>query len=142
MNITRYTEADSNQLESFKSVVWSAADKEHYIDSKPHFFKEEFTLLAKENDQIIGYGTILIDTGVAHLEPLMVATDRKGQGIGAGLLAALEEKAKSLGAHKIWLETGASWKAKAFYEKNGYIIRTILPNHNGNQDFVLMDKML
>jgi GNAT superfamily N-acetyltransferase len=72
----------------------------------------------------------------------MVAIDRKGQGIGTALIKAVEEKAKSLGAHKIWLETGTTWKSKNFYEKNGYFVRTIMPNHTGNQDFVLLDKML
>ncbi len=142
MNITQLTTQEESNLESFKSLVWPTADKEHYGDNQPKFFKDEFTLIAKENDQIIGYITITIDSGVAHLEPLMIHPEFQGKGIGTELLKAAEEKVKSLGGHKIWLETGLDWKAKNFYEKNGYNVRTILPNHTDNRDFVLMDKMI
>lgn len=141
MNIIRSSKEYSEKLETFKGLVWPVADTEHY-DKDIHFFKEEFTLIATETDTIIGYITVVVDTGVAHLEPLMVTPERIGQGIGSALLATAEEKAKSLGAHKIWLETGSTWKAKKFYEKHGYTVRTVLPQHHGNQDFVLMDKML
>lgn len=142
MNIIEYTKNDYADLEAFKSLVWPAADREHYGANMPDFSKSEFTLIAKDGDTIVGYGTVSIDAGVAHFEPLMVATDRQGQGIGKALVKAREEKAKSLGAHKAWLETGATWKARAFHEKNGFVVRAILPNHIGHQDFVLMDKML
>ena len=58
------------------------------------------------------------------------------------LISEAERKAKELGAHKISLETGLTWTAKSFYEKQGYQVRTILPNDVAHQDFVLMDKML
>jgi hypothetical protein len=47
-----------------------------------------------------------------------------------------------MGAHKAWLETGADWKAKDFYESKGYQIRANLNNYYAHQDFVLMDKDL
>lgn len=142
MNVIELTDSNQNDLETFKSSVWPTADREHYGNNQPNFFKEEFTLLAKERDQIIGYITVIADSGVAQIEPLMVAVDQKGKGIGTMLLQAAEEKVKSLGCHKLWLETGMGWKAKDFYLKHGFTIRTMMPNHTGNKDFVLMDKML
>jgi GNAT superfamily N-acetyltransferase len=141
INVVELKEEHENDLKVFKASVWPAADQEHYGENKPNFFKEEFTLLAKE-EEIVGYITVIADSGVAQIEPLMVAFDRKGEGIGTALLQAAEEKVKSFGCHKLWLETGTNWKAKEFYLKNGFTIRTILPNHIGNQDFVLMDKMI
>ena len=142
MEITELSPSQKNKLESFKSHVWPLADQEHYGENQPKFFKEEFTLIATENSDIVGYVSISIDTGVAQLEPLMVKPDLKGNSIGTNLLKAAEEKAKTLGAHKILLETGSDWLAKKFYEKHGYQVRSILPNHTGRREFVLMDKML
>ncbi len=142
MEIITYSPIDQEKLEAFKASVWPAADIEHYGNNQPNFFREEITLLAKDGDEIVGYVTIIADSGVAQIEPLMVAVERKGQGIGSKLLVAAEEKAKSLGIHKVWLETGSDWKARSFYEKHGYTVRTILPNHTGGREFVLMDKML
>lgn len=142
MKITESVNQDHSELEAFKGLVWPSADKEHYGDNQPNFSCGQFTLLAKDNDRIIGYISVAVDTGVAQIEPLMIHPEFQGKGIGSGLLRAAEEKAKSLGVHKVWLETGSDWKAKSFYEKHGYSVRTVLPNHTGGREFVLMDKML
>lgn len=142
MEITEITQEQESELKIFKGLVWPEADKEHYGDAQPNFSRDEFTLIAKEDGEIIGYVSVIIDTGVAQIEPLMVKTDLKRKGIGTKLLQDAEEKAKSLGAHKIWLETGSDWQAKDFYEKHGYQVRTVLPNHSGGREFVLMDKMI
>lgn len=142
MNISEYTEGDKESLEAFKAIAWPAADKEHYGDNQPNFFLEKFTLIAKEGDNLLGYISVIADSGVAQIEPLMVLPERKGQGIGSALIKAAEEKAKSFGVHKVWLETGSDWKSRTFYEKHGYSVRVILPNHSGGREFVLLDKML
>jgi GNAT superfamily N-acetyltransferase len=142
MEIIETNPLDNPELELFKSQVWPFADKEHYGENQPKFYRNKFTLIAKEDDGIVGYISVIIDTGVAQIEPLMVKTELQGKGIGTKLLQSAEQKAKEIGVHKIWLETGFDWLAKGFYEKHGYTIRTILPNHTGGRDFVLMDKMI
>ncbi len=142
MEIIEYRDTEHSALEAFKASVWPAADAEHYADTQPDFYKKEITLLAKQGDDIVGYCTLIADSGIAQIEPLMVAVDKKGQGIGTILIKAAEEKAREMGIHKIWLETGDTWKAKDFYIKSGFTIRTVLPNHTGHQDFILFDKML
>lgn len=142
MEIIKYSDQQAKKLDEFKASVWPVADKEHYDDNEPDFFRETITLLAMENETILGYITVIVDSGVAQIEPLMVAVNRKGQGIGSALLKAAEDKVQSLGVHKVWLETGSDWAAKTFYEKHGYTIRTTLPNHTGRREFVLMDKMI
>lgn len=142
MEITELNQSQKSELELFKSQVWPLADQEHYDENQPEFLRNEFTLVAKENNEIIGYVSVIIDTGVAQIEPLMVKTDLKGTGIGTKLLNMAEEKAKTLGVHKIWLETGSDWLAKNFYQRHGYQVRSILPNHTGGREFLLMDKMI
>lgn len=142
MEILTYTAELESKLEVLKGNVWPPADIEHYGDNQPDFLDAEFTLVAKDGEELVGYITVHVDSGIAQIEPLMVKKELKGQGIGTILITAAEEKAKTYGVHKMWLETGADWKSKAFYKKNGYAVRTILPNHTGGGDFVLMDKMI
>jgi GNAT superfamily N-acetyltransferase len=142
MEILEYTKSDLEQLELFKSAVWPVADTEHYGEKMPDFYKKEITYLAKEGDTILGYITTIIDSGVAQIEPLMVAINIQGKGIGTKLIAHAEQELKKMNVHKVWLETGATWKSRKFYITNGYTERCILPNHTANQDFVLFDKML
>lgn len=85
------TEQINNEaLEQFKSKVWPIADREHYGDQMPNFTKEEFMLVATEGEEIVGYISVLIDSGVDQIEPLMV--DPRGTGIGSVLIQAAEAK--------------------------------------------------
>lgn len=142
MNIIEFSSVDQEILDELKASSWPAADTEHYGDNQPGFFKKEFVLLAKGDEKATGYISVTCDSGIAKIEELIIRLDLKGNGIGTALLNAAEEKVKILGCHKIWLETGSDWKAKDFYLKQGYNIRTILPNHTGNREFVLMDKII
>lgn len=142
MEIIELNSLHTEDFNLFKSEVWLSADKEHYGTNQPKFYKTNFTFIARKNSIIVGYISVVIDTGVAQIEPLMVKPSLQGQGIGTELLRYTENKIKTLGVHKIWLETGYSWLAKNFYLKNGYSVRTTLPNHTNQEDFVLMDKMI
>lgn len=142
MNIIEINDSTNDRLTAFKKREYPTVDKEHYGEYLPDFTTREFTLIAQEGDDVAGYIDITIRLGVAYISSLLVGEKYRGTGIGKQLLLEAETKAKSLGAHKIWLETSERWSAKAFYEKLGYTIRTILPNDAGKQTCVLMDKML
>ena len=127
-------------LQQFEAEQWPLADEEHYGRDVPAFRKEICTIVATEDGRIVGFAEIFIDTGVAHVENIIVHAEERGRRVGASLLAKAEETAKSRGVHKMKVETGAEWRARAFYEKHGYAVRAELRNYYGNRDFVLMDK--
>ena len=77
-----------------------------------------------------------------HINYLIVAHDKKGQGIGKLLTLKAEEFGKKLGAHKAHLITGKDWKAAKFYEKLGYKKIATLSKHHFKQDFVVYEKFL
>ncbi|MEO7000343.1 MAG: GNAT family N-acetyltransferase [Ktedonobacterales bacterium] len=49
-----------------------------------------------------------------------VRSDRRGEGIGQALLAALEAWAVSVGIKRLWAATETAGRAVAFYQKCGY----------------------
>ena len=49
MEIIEFNSTLETQLKSFKSLVWLLADKEHYGDNQPNFFRSEFTLIVRED---------------------------------------------------------------------------------------------
>ena len=77
----------------------------------------EFILVAEQNGQIVGFGT-LTNTGV--IDHLFTHKDHQEKGIAGSILQKLEEEAKRrcLGIVK----TEASRTAKPFFEKQGYIV--------------------
>lgn len=133
---------DSPILKDFSAREWPGADREHFGDQVLDFTKRKLSLAARENGNIVGCISLILDMGVLHLESIIVAETHRGHGVGARLVASAEENGKSLGAHKIWLETGSDWKAKDFYTKLGYQIRAELHNYYANRDYIMMDKDL
>lgn len=142
MNIKVLEESQKEKLEALKAKAWPVADLEHYGVNQPRFFNETFTLTVEEEGEFVGYITVICDSGVAQIEPLMVDPDKKGQGVGTALLREAEKLAKEKNIHKLWLETGVDWKAKEFYIKHEYNVRAELPNHIGGKTFILMDKFI
>lgn len=142
MQILPITEHDTEKLRVFKEAEWKIADTEHYGNNFPSFENDSYTLLALEDDTIIGQVRLSVCQGIAKIESILVAKAHQGKGVGRELMAAAEARAVAAGAHKMSLETGLLWSAKGFYEKLGYTVRAVLPNDVAHQDFVLMDKML
>jgi ribosomal protein S18 acetylase RimI-like enzyme len=138
-------ELDNNteeELNQFKKKEYPISDKENYGDTHPNFTPIKFTLVAKKNEEIIGFISCVVKAGITYIDCVLVSFDHRRGGIGRRLVSEAENKAKELGSHKIWLETGSNWTAKKLYEKIGYSVRTILPNDTAHQEYVLMDKML
>ena len=142
IDITQLGEKELPLLKKLSSLEWPGADREHYGEEKLDFTKHTFAFAARDGEKVIGYITLMLDLGVLYMESLIVAEQYRGQGIATRLVLAAEERGRSMGAHKMRLETGSDWKARNFYEKLGYRVRAELPDYYANRDFVLMDKEL
>ena len=142
MKIIKLENEDDSSLGLFKSEEWPEADKDHYSDPNLNFSKHTYTLVVKDKDVVLAYISYFVELGVAQIDSLIVGKKFRRNGLATKLINEVEIQAKSLGAHKIRLETGVDWKAKSLYEKLGYNIRAVLPNYYGNKDFILMDKEL
>ena len=130
-------------LKTFKHVEWAEADKEHYGVVPPGFFAEyKHTLTMQENGEIVGYITFSACGGIGNINSILVGKNQRRRGIASKLLSAAEDKLKAYNVHKVMLETGADWKARHVYEKQGYTVRAILPNHVFHKESVLMDKQI
>ena len=66
---------------------------------------------------------------------MIVRPDRRGQGIGGLLMAALEAWAREHGYRELWVATGG--RAVAFYERCGLTQHEIVPRTDGETATVL-----
>jgi GNAT superfamily N-acetyltransferase len=79
--------------------------------------------------------------GWLDLDTLWVAQPFRGQGYGARLLRAAEDKARSQGCHSVFLTT-FSFQAKPFYEKFGYEIVADIPDYPKGHSHHVLKKTL
>jgi GNAT superfamily N-acetyltransferase len=142
MEIVEISEDKFEQLNVFKRAEYPEVDKNHYGEIRPDFKIYHFTLLAEEEDFIVGYINVTVKMGVAYIDSLLVGKAHRNKGIGKSLVLRAEEKAKTYNAHKIWLETGAHWGTEKFYTDLGYSVRCKLPNDVAHIEGLAMDKML
>ena len=85
------------------------------LEARDYFFKRE------ENGNLIALLHAQQVLENIHIKALVVEPDYQKKGLGASLLAELEEKAMAEGVSSITLST-KSYQAKDFYLKQGYEI--------------------
>lgn len=85
-------------------------------------------ILAKENDQIIGFGALHFHADdLAEIRSLVVKDGFRGKGVGKGIIQSLLKEGEALGVKKVFTLT----YQKAFFESVGFseIPKEALPAH-------------
>lgn len=133
--------ASKQEIKKFSKKEWLKASIKHY--GKPVDYKErEFVFKAIQNGKIVGVILGKHESGLLYIFDIIVADDKRGQGIGKASMKKAEEFGKKLGAHKIHLMTGKGWEAEKFYLASGFKQICLLPNHHFHKDFVLFEKFI
>ncbi len=131
MKIRKYTTADCVQLADlfFQTVhtvnardysekqlcAWANGNVD--IKAWDKSFLEHNTIVAEENDVIVGFGDM---DSSGYLDRLYVHKEYQGKGIASSIINKLEEHAKLQDVFT--LRAHVSITAKPFFEKNGYIV--------------------
>jgi ribosomal protein S18 acetylase RimI-like enzyme len=137
----KISESNWKETKTFGDKEWSYANLENY-GSNVDYNQKDFIYKATEEGKIVGSIKGSHEAGVIHISYLIVAHDKKGQGIGKLLTLEAEAFGKKLGAHKVYLETGKGWESEKFYQKLGYKKTATLPNHHFHKDFVIYEKFI
>jgi len=137
----KISDSNWNETKAFGDKEWPFANLEHYGD-KVDCNQKDFIFKATEDGDILGSIKGSHEAGVIYISYLIVAHNKKGQGIGKLLTLKTEDFGKKLGAHKVYLLTGKGWEAERFYQKLGYKKTAILPNHHFHKDFVIYEKFI
>ncbi|MEM3407538.1 MAG: ribosomal protein S18-alanine N-acetyltransferase [Nitrososphaerota archaeon] len=101
-------------------------------------------LIAKINDQIVGYVIGIAEKNVGTIVSIAVKKDYRRKGIGKKLLNSIIEYFKSRSVSLINLQVRIdNYEAISFYEKNGFKKVRILKNYYSDGcDAFLMEKKL
>ncbi len=98
---------------------------------------------AFDGDTLIGVVTSSFEAGLIWLGWIVVNPEHRGRGVARALMNALEDSAKTRGAHKIWcdsrVENGLS---KALLETSGYRIVATIERHWYGLDYFIWEKLV
>ncbi len=97
---------------------YSPAQIETWVpDPSTYCLFDGIPFVVEKNGVILGFANLLPE-GLIHR--LYVHKDYQGQGVGKKLLEEIEKEAKKLGHSRIFTESSIT--AKAFFEKNGFLV--------------------
>ena len=109
-----------NTVHSINAIDYSTEQLDAWASGKVNLqkwndsFIEHYTLVAIENDTLLGFGDI---DSTGYLDRLYVHKDYQGRGIASALLEALE---KSVDGNLVTVHVSKT--AKAFFKQKGYIV--------------------
>jgi GNAT superfamily N-acetyltransferase len=91
---------------------------------------------------VIGALRARIAASLARVEQLAVEPASRRQGAGSALLERLREVAIYYNCHKITVDVPHKSAAQAFFERNGYKVEAVLPQHTFKLDVAVLRKFL
>jgi len=140
--IVKVNKKELRRVGRFEKAEWHKLDLEHYGEAMIEYMDNKFHLVVKENGKIIGTIKGTCELGVVYVSSLIVAEGRRGRGVGQALLGRAVKDGKKLGCHKVFLFTGASWRANEFYTHLGYKKTGQMLNFYHHHDFNIYEKDL
>jgi ribosomal-protein-alanine N-acetyltransferase len=100
---------------------------------------EDRIYLVAEGDGVLGYGGVMIVGEEAHVTNLLVAGDRRGEGIGRRLLVELIRSAVTAGARHLTLEVRVGNEAaRSLYASLGMAPVGVRPGYYGDEDALIL----
>lgn len=93
-------------------------------------FSLSFTLLAEENNQLLGFANLEAN---GNVDMFYVAANTQGKGVGKGLMNEIVKKAKELGLNT--LTSDVSLTARPFFLKMGFVIDKVYEKQRAGMTF-------
>ena len=104
--------------------------------------EQAHAIAARDGALTRGAATIRIAASLAHVERIVVAPDRRREGIGRALLAEAERIANYYNCHKMAVMVPHHSPAQTFFEACGYREEALLPQHTFKLDVAALRKFL
>jgi GNAT superfamily N-acetyltransferase len=98
--------------------------------------------VVRDGPAIVGALHVRIAASLAHIEALYVLAAYRGRGSGRRLVTRAEELANYYNCHKVCVAVFAEHPAHGFFERSGYKLEAVLPQHTFKLDVALMRKFL
>lgn len=135
MDLILYAELETLTMENEEDEAWIRRKMSRLEASGAEFYG------AFEKDNMIGFATILVEDrpegacrgyGACELLQIGIRHEYRNHGYGSSMLSHIESELRTRKVYSIYLHTYAEdYDVIAFYGKNGYIPRGVVPDVYG-----------
>ena len=128
-----------NKAMEFNESEWDMVNDEHFgkgirWNTTPFQFK------ATENGKTVGLIFGKHESGTIYISNIIVAKDKRRQGIATKLVEEAIDFGKKFKDHKIWLISGAHYKEDPFFAKIGFKKEATIPDLYFHKNFIIYTK--
>ena len=127
MEFVRRTEREALKTFYDFSVIWH---------------EQEHDFAAMDGDEVIGVAQVRIAASLAHVDRIVVLSQRRLQGVGRALLQSAADLANYYNCHKMTTLVPHHSAAQTFFERCDYREEAVLPQHTFKLDMAAMRKFL
>jgi ribosomal protein S18 acetylase RimI-like enzyme len=120
-------ETEQREIEEFLRREWKPVNQRMFGYYDEDMWDEQrHVLAAYDGARIVGAVVLKVKAGLGKVSQIVVAAERRDEGVGRALMARAEEICRHEGCHKVALKTYWDSEAQRFYEKQGYVVEGIL----------------
>lgn len=135
----KITEVDKEAAMEFNEAEWDEVNDLHF-GKGIRWNTTHFAFKAVEDGKTVGLIFGKHESGTIYVSNIIVAKDKRRQGIGTLLINRAEEFGREFKDHKIWLITGKDYPEDPFFAECGFKQETILPDLYFHKDFIVYVK--
>jgi len=104
--------------------------------------EQSYGFAAMDGDAKIAAGLLRVAASLGHVDRLVVAPERRRQGVGRAILDEMAGVANYYNCHKMTAMVPHNRSAQTFFEACGYGVEAVLPQHTFKLDMAMMRKYL
>jgi len=130
---------DKEKAMDFNEAEWQEVNKNHFGPGVK-WNTTKFAFKATEDNETVGLIFGKHESGTIYVSNIIVAKEKRRQGIGTRLIKEAEKFGKKFGDHKIWLISGKHYAEDLFFEKLGFKKEAFLPDLFFHRGFFVYTK--
>jgi GNAT superfamily N-acetyltransferase len=127
---------ETDELRGFLTREWPAADRDVFGPGGLDWTSRPVVVEVRAAGELVAVAVGEVVAGTARLGDILVASSRRGTGVGGRLIELFCAQAAAAGAARCYLRCPDTPRHRRFYERHGFVPIARLPRYYHDKDFL------
>lgn len=127
---------ETDEIRGFLAREWPAADRDVFGPGGLDWTSRPVVVEVRAAGELVAVAVGEVVAGTARLGDILVASSRRGTGVGGRLIELFCAQAAAAGAARCYLRCPDTRRHRRFYERHGFVPIARLPRYYHDKDFL------
>jgi GNAT superfamily N-acetyltransferase len=127
---------ETDEIRGFLTREWPAADRDVFGPGGLDWTSRPVVVEVRAAGELVAVAVGEVVAGTARLGDILVASSRRGTGVGGRLIELFCAQAATAGAARCYLRCPDTPRHRRFYERHGFVPIARLPRYYHDKDFL------